>query len=75
MWELDGTGQTLVSSYKLKEQLYIDAGRAAQEEATMMLLCKLKVFEGFSGGSGGNESACNSGDPGSIPGSGRSAGG
>ena len=36
-----------------------------------MLLCKLKVFEGFSGGSGGTESACNSGDPGSIPGSGR----
>ena len=40
-----------------------------------MLLCKLKVFEGFSGGSGGTESACNSGDPGSIPGSGRSPGG
>ena len=28
--------------------------------------------EGFPGGSGGKESACNAGDPGSIPGSGRS---
>ena len=27
---------------------------------------------GFSGGSGGKESACNAGDPGSVPGSGRS---
>ena len=29
---------------------------------------------GFPGGSGGKESACNSGDPGWIPGSGRSPG-
>ena len=29
---------------------------------------------GFPGGSAGKESACNAGDPGSIPGSGRSAG-
>ena len=29
---------------------------------------------GFPGGSGGKESACNEGDPGSIPGSGRSPG-
>ena len=29
---------------------------------------------GFHGGSDGKESACNVGDPGSIPGSGRSAG-
>ena len=29
---------------------------------------------GFSGGSDGKESACNAGDPGSIPGSGRSPG-
>ena len=29
---------------------------------------------GFPGGSDGKESACNAGDPGSIPGSGRSAG-
>ena len=64
-----------MSSYKLREQLYIGAGRAAQEEATMMLLRKLKVFEGFPGSSDGKESACNSGDPGSIPGSGKSPGG
>ena len=30
---------------------------------------------GFPGGSAGKESACNIGDPGSIPGSGRSPGG
>ena len=29
---------------------------------------------GFSGGSDGKESACNAGDPGSVPGSGRSPG-
>ena len=33
------------------------------------------VFLGFPGGSGGKESACNSGDLGSIPGLGRSPGG
>ena len=31
-------------------------------------------FEGFPGGSNGKESAGNAGDPGSIPGSGRSPG-
>ena len=31
-------------------------------------------FRGFPGGSDGEESACNEGDPGSIPGSGRSPG-
>ena len=31
------------------------------------------VFLGFPGGSDAKESACNAGDPGSIPGSGRSA--
>ena len=38
----------------------------------MALVCFL--FGGFSGGSAGKESACNAGDPGSIPGSGRSSG-
>ena len=32
------------------------------------------IYRGFPGGSEGNESACNEGDPGSIPGSGRSPG-
>ena len=31
-------------------------------------------ISGFPGGSAGRESTCNAGDPGSIPGSGRSAG-
>ena len=34
----------------------------------------LPVFLGFPDGSAGKESACNAGDPGSIPGSGRSTG-
>ena len=33
-----------------------------------------KKYWGFPGGSDGKESACNAGDPGSIPGSGRSPG-
>ena len=32
------------------------------------------VIKGFPGGSDGKASACNAGDPGSIPGSGRSPG-
>ena len=32
------------------------------------------IYRGFPGGSEGKESACNVGDPGSIPGSGRSPG-
>ena len=34
----------------------------------------LNMAQGFLGGSNGKESACNAGDPGSIPGSGRSPG-
>ena len=34
----------------------------------------MAVTRGFPDSSGGEESACNAGDPGSIPGSGRSAG-
>ena len=39
-----------------------------------MNLRKLREIWGFPGGSDGKESACNAGDPGLIPGSGRSAG-
>ena len=35
----------------------------------------IKLSPGFPGGSDGKESACNVGDPGSIPGLGRSPGG
>ena len=34
-------------------------------------LFELQLFLGFPGGSGGKETACNAGDPGLIPGSGR----
>ena len=41
----------------------------------MSLLIKtVYLLSGFLGGSDGKESACNAGDPSSIPGSGRSAG-
>ena len=39
-----------------------------------MPLEALVAFGGFPGSSAGKESACNSGDPGSIPGSGKSPG-
>ena len=37
-----------------------------------LLLCVRNLYEGFPGGSDGKESACNAGDLGSVPGSGRS---
>ena len=39
-----------------------------------MLKCVLKIYGGFPGGSDGKVSACKVGDPGLIPGSGRSPG-
>ena len=40
----------------------------------MQLSFAILTFEGFPGGSDGKASACNEGDPGSIPGLGRSPG-
>ena len=37
--------------------------------------CWVSTLEGFPGGSDGKESACNAGEPGLIPGIGRSPGG
>ena len=39
-----------------------------------LLLGSESVLVGFPGGSAGKESACDAGDPGSIPGSGKSPG-
>ena len=39
-----------------------------------LILISLLGYSGFPGGSGGKASACNAGDPGSIPGLGRSPG-
>ena len=45
------------------------------QEDTHYYVCVLKINEkGFPGSSAGKESACNAGDPGLIPGSGRSPG-
>ena len=38
----------------------------------LLLIKENHIFQGFPGGSDGKESACNAGDQGSIPGSGRS---
>ena len=48
-------------------QLELEVGSVSL--ITLLLTTTLK---GFPGGSDGKESACNAGDPGSIPGSGRS---
>ena len=40
----------------------------------MLHFCLFYVSKGFPGTSAGKESLCNTGDPGSIPGSGRSTG-
>ena len=44
-------------------------------EYLLLFTSCLSMMVGFPGGSDGKESACNAGDPGSIPGSGRSPGG
>ena len=41
-------------------------------DSNFLFICLLLASEGFPGGSAGKESACNVGDLGSIPGSGRS---
>ena len=43
-----------------------------KEGRYLMIKKRLRSKKGFPGGSDGRESACNAGDPGSIPGSGRS---
>ena len=45
-----------------------------QESDTTEVTLQQQVIIDFPGGSGGKASACNVGDPGSIPGSGRSPG-
>ena len=45
-----------------------------QGEFTASISSALPLPQGFPGSSSGKESACNAGDPGSIPGLGRSAG-
>ena len=55
--------------------MYELEGNPLQEDiANFSSLLPTVVPMGFPGGSDGKESACNVGDPGSIPGSGRSSG-
>ena len=52
-----------------ESQLYTE-----RNEKAWMGFIEEVLYLGFPGGSDGKESACNTGDPGSIPGSGRSLG-
>ena len=45
-----------------------------QHESTICLCVCIYIYIGFPGSSVGKESTCNAGDPGSIPGLGRSTG-
>ena len=45
-----------------------------QEHQSLILKLIMAIMLGFPGGLDGKESACNVGDPGSIPGSGKSPG-
>ena len=49
-------------------------GKGGGEKWFWIYFCKYLIIWGIPGGSDGNEAACNAGDPGSIPGSGRSPG-
>ena len=58
------------------EMLYLNFRKPFDSLQMLAILCKYLTvghhFRGFPSGSDGKESACNAGDPGSIPGSERS---
>ena len=56
-----------------EEQSAVSA-KTVQDRISLQHLLLQPHNEGFPGGSDGKESACNAGDPGSIPGLGRSPG-
>ena len=53
---------------------YLKTSKELEEFSLSFTLYLRDQFEGFPGGSDGKESACNAGDTGLIPGSGRSPG-
>ena len=53
---------------------FLDCSLLTTRSYVLFQRVALKAFGGFPVGSDGKESACNAGDPGSIPGSGRSPG-
>ena len=65
----------LVYSYLNTSLAQVKIRTQEQEELHLCIFIEV-VFknQGFPGSSAGKESACNAGDPGSIPGSGRSSG-
>ena len=71
---LQHKGASLVSQLvKNRPAMQETLGRfLGQEDPWRRVRLPTPVFLGFSGGSDGKESACNAGDTGSIPGSGRS---
>ena len=58
-----------------REQQSVVSAKTVQDRISLQLLLLQPQNECFPGGSGGEESAFSAGDPGSIPGSGRSPGG
>ena len=63
-------------NHKLKKGGYLTPFKTSDYRSSSTEEYKVNMFSilGFSDGSDGKESACNAGDPGSIPGSGRSPG-
>ena len=57
-----------------REQQSVVSAKTVQDRISLQLLLLQPQNECFPGGSGGEESAFSAGDPGSIPGSGRSPG-
>ena len=68
------TSTTLISSYKISGSLSRDAHSLTLCLSLKDNRKKLSSIKGFSRSSVSKESACNAGDPGLIPGSGRSPG-
>ena len=59
----------------MERACHVQRERSSTQPGMLMGSWVFWYASGFPGGSDGKESACNAGDPGSIPGSGRSPGG
>ena len=69
-----GTQQSLAGTWNQSHCKMSSQSVVGQEDPWRREKLPTPVFLGFSGGSDGKESACNAGDLGSVPGSGRSTG-
>ena len=69
-----GTQQSLAGTWNQSHCKMSSQSVVGQEDPWRREKLPTPIFLGFSGGSDGKESACNAGDLGSVPGSGRSTG-